>query len=73
MPQTSSNDEPVELVRETTAALFVINLCASTTPVTLAHPDSPELTQGSAPRAPQATTPGTSVRPYPLPDQRSRP
>ncbi|MEO7773552.1 MAG: hypothetical protein ABIT36_02350 [Steroidobacteraceae bacterium] len=33
----------IELVRETEAPLFVINLCASTTPVALAHPDNPEL------------------------------
>jgi hypothetical protein len=33
----------IELLRETEAPLFVINLCASTTPVALAHPDNPEL------------------------------
>jgi hypothetical protein len=43
MLQTSPSEDSVELVRDTTAALFVINLCASTTPVALAHPASPEL------------------------------
>jgi hypothetical protein len=33
----------MELLRETEAPLFVINLCASTTPLALAHPDNPEL------------------------------
>jgi len=43
MLQTSPSDESIELVRETGASVFVINLCASTTPVTLAHPASAEL------------------------------
>jgi hypothetical protein len=43
MLQTSLSETSVELVRDTTAALFVINLCASTTPVALAHPANAEL------------------------------
>lgn len=43
MVQTSQSGESIELVRETGAEMFVINLCASTTPVTLAHPATAEL------------------------------
>ncbi len=43
MLQTSQSEESIELVRETSAEMFVINLCASTTPVTLAHPATAEL------------------------------
>jgi hypothetical protein len=40
---TSLAEVSMELVRETEAPVFVINLCASTTPVALTHPASPEL------------------------------
>jgi hypothetical protein len=43
MLQTSPSEDSIELLRETGAALFVINLCASTTPVTLSHPATAEL------------------------------
>lgn len=39
----SSGDTSADAQRETASPLFVINLCASTTPVALAHPDSAEL------------------------------
>jgi hypothetical protein len=41
--QTSTSETAIELLRETAATLFVINLCASTTPVALVHPEGAEL------------------------------
>jgi hypothetical protein len=41
--QTSTSETSNELLRETAATLFVINLCASTTPVALVHPEGAEL------------------------------
>ena len=41
--QTSAGETSADAQRDAAAPLFVINLCASTTPVALAHPDSAEL------------------------------